>query len=397
MANAKHLKILEMGVQEWNRWRSKHPNETVDLSEIELSNRKLCGINLCSAELMHVILQGSELTDVNFSSAFLVGADLSYANLTSANLSEAQLSGTSFLSANLTQAILNDAYLGWAVGPKKFYSGADLSFATLHKAKIRAANLYWTKLFKTDLSGAVLTNSTFDSTIFSDVKLNGAKGLATCIHHGPSTIDHRTLLQCRDLPIVFLKGCGLQDWEIETAKLYQSNITSSTIDEVLYRIRELRIGTPIQISNLFISYSHKDSSFIEVFENKLNTKGIRFWRDVHHATSGPMEKILIRAMKQNPTVVLILSQNSVKSDWVEYEVSKAHELERELGRDVLCPISLDDSWKTCGWSEILMKKVLKYNILDFSDWRDSINFEDKFQRLINGLKLFYRIDEVIGK
>ncbi len=65
--------------------------------------------------------------------------------------------------------------------------------------------------------------------------------------------------------------------------------------------------------------------------------GIRFWRDIHDATSGRLEKVVDRAIRQNPIVLLLLSENSVKSDWVEHEAQLARELEQELGRNVLCP------------------------------------------------------------
>ena len=46
----------------------------------------------------------------------------------------------------------------------------------------------------------------------------------------------------------------------------------------------------------------------------------------------------------NPTVLLILSKNSVQSDWVEHEARTARELEKELKRDVLCPVARDAAW-----------------------------------------------------
>jgi len=65
-------------------------------------------------------------------------------------------------------------------------------------------------------------------------------------------------------------------------------------------------------------------------------------------------------------------------------------LEKELGRDVLCPIALDDSWKSSAWPKRLMEQIMEYNILDFSAWRDGKQFTNTFNRLVDGLELFYK-------
>jgi len=153
---------------------------------------------------------------------------------------------------------------------------------------------------------------------------------------------------------------------------------------------QLREHQAIQINPLFISYSHKDSAFVDAIENRLDLKGIRFWRDIHDASAGRLEKVVDRAMRQNPTVLLVLSENSVKSDWVEHKARSAHELEKELKRDVLCPVALDGAWKDCPWPVRLREQIMEYNILDFSNWKDEAEFTRKFGKLVEGLDLFYK-------
>jgi hypothetical protein len=111
---------------------------------------------------------------------------------------------------------------------------------------------------------------------------------------------------------------------------------------------------------------------------------------VHHATAGRLERQVDRAIRFNPTVLLILSENAVGSDWVEHEVRLARSLEKEMGRDVLCPIALDDSWKECRWPERLVEQIMEYNVLDFSGWEDCNSFDRMFRRLVEGLNLFYQ-------
>ncbi len=106
--------------------------------------------------------------------------------------------------------------------------------------------------------------------------------------------------------------------------------------------------------------------------------------------SGRMEKQIDRAMRLNPTVILILSEHSLKSDWVEHEVHSARALEKEIGKDVLCPVALDESWKNSNWEKRIMEQVMKYNILDFSAWEDEGKFGSIFKKLVDGLELFYK-------
>jgi hypothetical protein len=192
------------------------------------------------------------------------------------------------------------------------------------------------------------------------------------------------------LPASFLRGCGLADWEILGARLYDPNLAPDEIDRVLYEISALRAGTAIQISPLFISYSHADSVFVDEIEASLNENHIRFWRDVHHLKAGRVETQLMRAISMNPTFVLVLSAESVNSDWVEWEASKARELEKELGRDVLCPVALDAAWKTCRWPGPLRRQIEDYHVLDFSQWRERDFFNKQFDKLLDGLRLVYR-------
>jgi hypothetical protein len=217
------------------------------------------------------------------------------------------------------------------------------------------------------------------------------KGLDKVIHGGPSTIGIDTIRKSKgEIPDKFLRGCGLSDMDIESARLYDPELSYQEIDEILYKVHDLRAWQPLQISPLFISYSHADSAFVDKMEYHLNAKGVRFWRDVHHTTSGRLEKQIDRAIRHNPTVLVILSENSIKSDWVEHEVRTARELEKESGRDVLCPVALDHSWKDSSWPRRVMEQVLEYNILDFSKWDDDMEFRKLFKKLIDGLELFYK-------
>lgn len=386
MANPEHLEILAQGVEVWTDWREGNREIVPDLSGADLNHE-----DFSEADFSGVDLSGAKLIGTEFGESDLSGADLSGADLTCANLYSANLTAAILANANLGSATLSDTNLTGAD-----ITDADLSVAHLDRAKLRGADLSRTYISGTDFNGADLAGADFtevdlEGASFGDLDLSQVKGLETVDHGSPSTIGLDTINKSRgDIPEVFLRGCGLSDWQIETVKLYQPDLSLGEITSILYRIHDLRAHQAIQINPLFISYSHTDNLFVDEMENYLNEKGVRFWRDVHHATAGRLERQVDRAIRLNPTVLLVLSEHSVQSDWVQHEVRLARKLEVETKRDVLCPVALDDRWKTCRWPERLREQVMEYNILDFSGWRDGDIFRRMFTRLLDGLDLFYK-------
>src|SRR5262249_19334521 len=260
MANQKHFNILMQGVKGWNQWRTKHLEIKLDLSRTDHS--------------------GADLSGANFRYA-----DLRYANLGGANLGGANLGGASLGGASLSGADL---------------SGADLSGADLSRADLSRADLSRADLSRAILSDAILSNAILQDGDFSEVQIVGTgfvnddlsvvKGLETVRHKGPSHLSTDTLIKSKgQIPESFLRGCGLSDWEIESAKLYNPNLSNEEINNIYYRIHDLRVCRAFQINPLFISYSHADSDFVSAIDKHLTKQGVRFWRDIHDAKAGRLE------------------------------------------------------------------------------------------------------------
>jgi hypothetical protein len=376
MANEEQLSILKQGIEVWNKWRDENSYVDVHLTTADLSFANLNKANLRRALLTGANLEGAMLKETDFTAA-----ELSRTDFTHANLNGALLIGANLNRALLRDAVLNKANLGEANLGKAFLSGSDLS-----EADLRLANLSGIRFF-----GSNFTKARVGGTNFGNSDLSEAIGLEHVVHLGPSIISRRTFARSKGkIPDVFLRGCGLSDWEVEIVKLYDPNVSHNTLNEILYKIYDLRSAQAIQISPLFISYSHADSAFVDKLGHDFNRKGIRFWRDIHDMKAGRLEKQIDRAIRQNPTVLLVLSEHSLSSDWVEHEVRTARQLEKDLDRDVLCPVALDDSWKNSSWPKRVMEQIMEYNILDFSAWRDDSKFDSMFRRLIDGLELFYK-------
>lgn len=344
MASPDHLSVLKRGVEAWNAWRTDNPSIVPDLEGAEIVQGEFRGANFQRANLISSVLRGTNLRD--------------------ANLRE----------ANLTRSNLRGAYL----------RKADLRHSIL-----RHCNLVGTNLIGANCDGADFDSAICWDTFFVAIDLSRAHSLERCFHRGPSTIDRRTLALSGELPGKFLQGCGLAAWEIDLARLYSAKLRQSDIAEILRSVESTRSTHGIQLNSLFISYSHSDRDFVDCIGTALTDAGIVYWRDLHDAPAGPLEHIVTKAIEQNPVVLLVLSKNSVESDWVEFEAQEARKLERRLKRHVLCPVALDDHWKNSAWSAVLRTQIVKYNVLDFSNWRDSDLLTRQFYRLLSGLALFY--------
>jgi hypothetical protein len=178
--------------------------------------------------------------------------------------------------------------------------GADLSFANLN-----FADLSYTHLDSADLRGADFTHAGIGWTIFGNVDLQSVKVLATISHLGPSTIGVNTLERSQgNIPEIFLRGAGVSD-------------------NVIAYARSLA-ATPIEYYTCFISFSKKDQVFTERLYNDLQGNGVRCWYAPKELKIGDFYRHKIdESIRIHDKLLLVLSEHSIKSAWVEEEVQRA--------------------------------------------------------------------------
>jgi len=334
MANPEHLAILKQGVEQWNNWRTEHCQRTPDLSSADLSR----------AVLNFADLSGADLSDAHLRMAQFVGAQLTNANLRGADLSGARL------------------------------VVADLTGAEFCDADLREANLSEAYFHETGVDGADFRSARTLRTCFANVDLSLAKGLDAIVHYGPSTVGIDTIYKSRGkIPQAFLRGCGVPEGFIA----YIGSM----------------VGRPIEYYSCFISYSSKDQEFADRLYADLQAKGVRCWFAPHdmHGGKGIHEQI-DQAIRVNDKVLLILSEDSMKSNWVKTELGKTVKREKEEGKRVLFPVGLVSYDTLQRWEYIdssgvdLAEKIREYFIPEFSNWKDHDSYQTAFQRLVKDLK-----------
>jgi len=385
MPNPKHLKVLQRGVNVWNKWRDKNPNVRPNLSAADFSYADLAQINLSRVNLRKANLTEANFEDADLSEADLCEADFYGAELIQANLSKAQLQMTKLHRANLHFANAFGANLSKAQLIMAEASGADfreanlnralLTDAELYKADLRGANLSGADLGGASLKKANLTEANLDacrmvSTILADIDLSQARNLKTVEHAGPSTIGIDTIFRSNgQIPEVFLRGTGVPDVFIANAR--------SLIGAM----------SPVEFCSCFISYSSKDQEFAERFYADLQAKGVRCWYAPEDLKIGDkLRQRIDDAIRLHDKLLVVLSETSVASSWVGKEVEAAFEKENgSQSRIVLFPIRLDEAVMRTGkaWAADIRRTR---HIGDFSHWRDHNSYQKAFSRLLRDLQ-----------
>jgi hypothetical protein len=330
------LRLLRTDVREWNK--RKASGEPIP----DLSGAKLRGVDLTGADLSGAVLRGVNLSEADLYCAVLSGAVLSGADLSRAFLFAARLGGS-------------------------FLNTSDLN----------GANLFAADLGNAHLGGAKVDRCLCYATRFTNVDLSQTEGLESIEHHGPSTVGIDTIIKSAGkIPEAFLRGCGVPD-------VWIANIPAL-----------LGAMQPIQFYSCFISYSHKDGDFARRLHGRMVQAGLRVWYAPEDIQGGKMiHDQLDHAIQVHDRLLLVLSVNSMGSQWVETEIVRALEAGRREGRQKLFPIRLVDMEAVQAWrcpdpdtGADLAREIRKFHIPDFSGWKDHDPFEAAFAKLLRDLK-----------
>jgi hypothetical protein len=146
-------------------------------------------------------------------------------------------------------------------------------------------------------------------------------------------------------------------------------------------------GEALEFYSCFISYSTKDQEFADRLYADLQNKGVRCWFAPHDLKIGDrFQEEIEKSIRLYDKLLLILSDNSVNSDWVEREVQAAMEKERRPPKStVLLPIRLDDAVMDSNraWAADIRRTR---HVGDFLKWKDDDSLKNAFERLLRDLK-----------
>lgn len=310
----------------------------------------------------------------------------------------------------------------------RFNGGANFSGCTFHeKASFRIAETKGAVSFHraTFLKGADLSNARFQGDLsLSDVavldggislygtEINGTLRMMATLERVPQPLGGEWDLSGARIDSLVISGgdrgnprenTGPALWNLDSnvllrnaaigrLELYNVHFARTLdVGGAAVRVRELNnatfatdVGWP-DFYSCFISYSGKDEEFATKLCTDLRRHGVQcFYAPEDMKIGDELRQRIGEAIRRHDKLLLIFSQWSVRSDWVQYEVETAIDRETRQHRRLLFPIRLDQTVMRTRreWAAMVRNR---HHIGDFSNWRDPDTYERQFQRLLRDL------------
>jgi hypothetical protein len=278
------------------------------------------------------------------------------------NLFEAELIGESLQGINL--------------------SGANLEIANLYAADLRNADLSGANIVGANMNDAMLDGADFSDayvgyTIFGRNDLSNVEGLDAMRHLFPSTVGIDTLYESGGkIPESFLRECGVPD------------------EFIAYIPSLIGARQAIEYYSCFISYSSRDEEFARRLYSRMRDEHLRVWFAPEDLKAGEkLREQIDRAIQVHDRLLIVLSEHSLCSKWVETEIRRGRATEVREKRRKLFPIRLVSYERLQAWEcfdsdtgEDLAREVREYYIPDFTNWKEHDSFETEFAKLLKALR-----------
>lgn len=357
MANPEHVAALKAGPKALLRWRDQ-------LTEVEMDFRD-------------ADLRGIHLADIALSGANFSGADLSEAVIERSSFMTGQWEGTSLRGSAIHEVTFASVRMRDAVFSETQLIASSFHGCFLENADFQGSLVDTTTFAHSVLHGAKFHRMVLADSIFAGLSLSEVSGLDEVSHQHPTTIGMDTLVHSREmLPLAFLKGAGLPDSIIEFLPSLLSSMEA------------------IQFYSCFISYSHNDEEFTRRLHGRLEQAKLRVWYAPEDMPGGKkLYEAIDLAIRHHDRLLLVLSEQSMSSEWVKTEIRRARRREVAEKRQVLFPIRLVSFDRIKAWEAFdadtgkdMAAEIREYFIPDFSNWKDHDAFEAGFAKLLRDLK-----------
>lgn len=146
---------------------------------------------------------------------------------------------------------------------------------------------------------------------------------------------------------------------------------------------------------IFISYCHKNETYVEDFEKYISPikdkYNLDLWRDTENKAGEKFQKKIDEQLNQSDIILLFISSDFLSSDACKKELKQSLEL-KEKQNIILIPIILS----TCAWQETELKNLLAVP----KDAKPVSDFKDKnkaWQDITNSIKPHIEKLDIINK
>ncbi|HEX3856965.1 MAG TPA: toll/interleukin-1 receptor domain-containing protein [Verrucomicrobiae bacterium] len=126
----------------------------------------------------------------------------------------------------------------------------------------------------------------------------------------------------------------------------------------------------------------------------MKAEKIRVWYAPEEMKGGKkLFEQIDRAIHLHDKILIVLSESSIASDWVQTEIRRARKQEKLDGKRKLFPIRVCDMQMLKEWEcfdadsgRDIAQEIREYFIPDFSDWQKSEKFDHEFKKLCRDLR-----------
>lgn len=142
-------------------------------------------------------------------------------------------------------------------------------------------------------------------------------------------------------------------------------------DRVNHQLKQT-ITSKLPTSTIFISHSSIDKPFVKRLEAELSRdKSLRFWIDENELLAGDdIQKSISQTLKDSDYLILVISDNSTKSSWVNFEVSQFFGFAD--GKNII-PIVISKGQKFPEPIDNLIRRLKYLDFSDDSNWDKNID------------------------
>jgi hypothetical protein len=175
-------------------------------------------------------------------------------------------------------------------------------------------------------------------------------------------------------------------------RLLGKSVPDDVANAIRATIRSREAEADPDYFSVFISYSHADSVFANRLYNALHAQGIRAWLDEKEMLPGDdIYEEVQKGIQRWDKVLLCASKSSLNSWWVDSEIDRIFQKERELFKArqkkvlALIPLTLDD-FMLSEWSSGKAQEVKNRIAADFRGWEDEAKFKEGFEKLVHSLR-----------
>ena len=169
-------------------------------------------------------------------------------------------------------------------------------------------------------------------------------------------------------------------------------------EDLVARVKAAGSAT-VDYASVFISYSHSDSVFADRLFNGLRSAGVRAWYDKQNILPGyDIYDEITRGIRQQDKILLCFSERALASGWVDAEIDRALQKEREVFRAVsggaprpsrgktIIPLDLSGRLLEGRWDSPKAPDMMSRGIADFRNWENQSTFNQAFERLLAALQ-----------